>query len=210
KAKPSACVLEKLGRAGPASAKVKIISRDGGADSETADEDFGNKFFRGTARQGAVEGDNDHAIEAQPFQRYCLAVSRCQAKNRIRPPKKIGRVWLEGQDGARSIESLGHATRMRDHHAMAAMNSVKITDCHHRPNETRRRGRRIVGDNKFFGCGRIVQGKENREESRGRAETQSPQRQLHGSEVCVKAAMQLPCAANGEILPTRRVRELRS
>src|SRR5262249_50262234 len=117
KAKPSACVLEKLGRAGPASAKEKIISRDGGADSETADEDFGNKFFRGTARQGAVEGDNDHAIEAQPFQRYCLAVSRCQAKNRIRPPKKIGRVWLEGQDGARSIESLGHATRMRDHHA---------------------------------------------------------------------------------------------
>ena len=77
-------------------AEMEIIARDNGADAEAAKQDFGDKGFGREARQGLVERQDDHAIDAEPLQDLGLCVARREAEDRVGAFEKIGGMRLEG------------------------------------------------------------------------------------------------------------------
>jgi len=79
---------------------MEIIARDHGADAEAAQQDLGDEGLRREASQGFVEGDDDHAIDAEPLQDPGLGVARREAEDRVGAFEKIGGMRLEGEDNA--------------------------------------------------------------------------------------------------------------
>ena len=173
---------------------MEIIARDDNADPETADEDFGDEGFGRKARQNLVEGDDDHAVDAELFQCPGLGVARREAKDGVGTLEKIGRMRLEGEDRAGTIKFLGQRQGALYHREMTAMNAIEIANRDHRARKSVRRRHRIDGGNKFFGGKRIGQGNPNRKTPCGRRQSSGLGEKLHGGRAGVKAA---PCRLHG-------------
>src|ERR1700730_4213103 len=135
------------------------------------DQVFNDETLGRKARQNLVEGDDDHAVDAELFQRPGLGVARREAKDRVWTAEKIGRMRLEGGHRAGTGESLGQRPGALYHREMTAMNAIEIADRDHRARKYGRRHGRIDGDNKFFRGGRIGQGNPNRKTPCGRLRT---------------------------------------
>src|SRR5580704_11056760 len=123
---PFARFLENGGRAGTARAEMEIIARDDNADPETADEDFGDESLRREARQNLIEGNDDHAVDAELRQRPGLGVARREAKDRVGTLEKIGWMRFEGKHRAGTVKFLGHRLGALYHRDMTAMNAIEI------------------------------------------------------------------------------------
>ena len=141
---------------------MEIIARDDRADPETADQDFNDESLRMKARQNLVEGDDDHAVDAELLQRPGLGVAWREAKDRVGTHEKIGRMRFEGKHRAGTVKLLGERRGAFDDRDVTAMNAIKIADRDHRAGKSGRRRGRINGDDEFFRRGRIGQGNPNR------------------------------------------------
>ena len=133
---------------------MEIIACDHGADAEAAQQDLGDECLRREARQGFVEGDDDHAINAEPLQDPGLGVARREAEDRVGSFEKIGGMRLEGEDNAGKAKFFSQGVGAFDHGHMAAMHAIEIADRGDRAVEPRRRRGRINGDDEFFGGGK--------------------------------------------------------
>src|SRR4029077_9034109 len=100
------------------------------------------------ARQNLVEGDDDDAVDSELFQRPGLGVARREAKDRVWTPEKIGRMRLEGEHRAGTVNFLGQRPGALYHREMTAMNPIEIADRDHRAHKSGRRYGRIDGGNK--------------------------------------------------------------
>src|SRR3984893_8937021 len=163
------------------------------------DQVFNDETLGRKARQNLVEGDDDHAVDAELFQRPGLGVARREAKDRVWTAEKIGRMRREGEHRAGTVEFLGQRQGALYHREMTAMNAIEIADRDHRARKSGRRRHRIDGDNEIFSGGRIGQGNPNRKTPCGRRRSSGLGGKLHGRRAGVKAA---PCRLPGTFYQT--------
>ncbi len=141
---------------------MEIIARDDRADPKTADQDFNDESLRMKACQNLVEGDDDHAVDAELLQRPGLGVARREAKIVLGPLKKSAGCGSKVGTAQGQLSSSASA-RALDHREMTAMNAIEIADRDHRACKSGRRRGRINGGNEIFSAaGRIGQGNPNR------------------------------------------------
>src|ERR1700730_4110016 len=163
------------------------------------DQVFNDETLGRKARQNLVEGDDDHAVDAELFQRPGLGVARREAKDRVWTAEKIGRMRLESKHRAVTVEFLRQRPGALYHREMTAMNAIEIADRDHRARKSGRRHGRIDGGNKFFSGGRIGQGNPNRKAPCGRRRSSGLGGKLHGGTNRVKTA---PCRLPGTFYQT--------
>ena len=119
---------EKVRRAGPVGAEMKIKADCRSGHGEALDQDALDEILSGQVCQRLVEREHDGAVEPGGGEEAQFGCRVGQAEQRLAGMEEGPRVRLEGQRRRRPPKRRGPLLRRRNHRLMAAVHAVKIAD----------------------------------------------------------------------------------
>ena len=124
-------IFEKGRRPDARLAEVEIVAGDDGLSPEPAHQDVFDETLGRHRRHRLVEGEQDHAVDAERLEQARLVGCRRQPEDRPRAVEIVARVRLEGDRRAGAAERVRARLRTGDHRLVAAVDAVEIADREH-------------------------------------------------------------------------------